>query len=66
MDTNAPKLLPVGPMARILRVPVKWLGEEAEAGRVPSLKAGTVFLFNPEAVERVLLERATGGKVPAR
>ena len=31
---------------------------EAEAGRVPHLKAGKVFLFDPEAVERVLLERA--------
>ena len=41
-----------------LRVPVKWLRAEAEAGRVPHLKAGKALLFDPEAVERVLLERA--------
>ena len=52
------KLLPVGPMARIFRVPVAWLRAEAEAGRVPCLKAGKALLFDPEAVERVLLERA--------
>lgn len=51
-------LLPVGPTARILRVPVKWLRQEAEAGKIPHLKADKVFLFDPEAVEAVLLERA--------
>ena len=52
------KLLPVGPMARRLRVSVKWLRGEAEAGRVPCLKADKALLFDPETVERVLLERA--------
>jgi hypothetical protein len=52
------KLLPAGPMARRIRVPVRWLKAEAEAGRVPCVKAETVLLFDPEAVERVLLERA--------
>ena len=61
------KLLPVGPTARRFRVPVGWLRDEAEAGRVPHLKAGKVFLFDPEAVEQVLLERArnTGGTANA-
>ena len=45
-------------MARRLRVTVRWLRAEAEAGRVPHLKAGKVILFNPETVEKVLLERA--------
>ena len=53
-----PKLLPVGPMARFLRVSVKWLHNEAEAGRVPCLKADKVFLFDPEAVEAALAKRA--------
>jgi hypothetical protein len=53
-----PKLLPVGPMARRIRVSVAWLREEAEAGRVPCLKAGKVFLFAPDAVETVLEKRA--------
>jgi len=56
-----PKLLLIGPTARRLRVPVKWLREEAEAGRIPHLKADKALLFDPEAVESVLLERARQG-----
>lgn len=52
-------LLPIGPMARRLRVNVGWLSDEADAGRVPCLKAGKRYLFAPEAVERVLAERAS-------
>ena len=48
----------MGPMARRLRVTAKWLREEAEAGRIPHLKAGPRLLFDPETVEQVLLERA--------
>ena len=58
MMTDLPRLLPTGPMARRLRVPVRWLRGEAEAGRVPCLKAGRVFLFSPAAVEAALVERA--------
>lgn len=43
-------------MARRLRVPVRWLREQAEAGRVPCLKAGRFYLFNPDAVAAVLVE----------
>ena len=56
------KLLPIGQTARLLRVPVRWLRIEAEAGRVPCLKAGKAFLFEPEAVEAVLLERARNSR----
>jgi len=52
------KLLPLNIVARRLRVPVRWLKAEAEAGRVPSLPAGNVFLCDPAAVEAALLERA--------
>jgi hypothetical protein len=45
-------------MARRLRVPVRWLRDEAGAGRIPHLKAGKALLFDPETVERVLRERA--------
>ena len=58
IQTQQPRLLPTGPMARRLRVPVHWLRDEAEAGRVPSIKADRVFLFDPEAVESALVERA--------
>jgi hypothetical protein len=53
---------PVGPMARLQRVPVRWLRGEAEAGRVPCLKADRAILFDPDAVEQVLLERARQGQ----
>jgi hypothetical protein len=52
------KLLPLGPMARKLRVAQKWLREEADAGRVPCLKAGRDYLFSPSAVEEALASRA--------
>ncbi len=55
---HQPKLLPAGPMARRLRVPVRWLKAEAEAGRLPHVQAERVLLFDPEAVEKVLAERA--------
>ena len=57
------KLLTAGPMARRLRVPVRWLRAEAEAGRLPHVKAESVYLFDPAAVEAALLARAReGGK----
>jgi hypothetical protein len=51
-------LLPLGLMARRLRVTNAWLRAEADAGRVPCLRAGKRYLFSPEAVERILAERA--------
>ena len=57
METERPKLQPIGPTARYLRVPVKWLRAEAEAGRVPCLRADSRFLFDPQFVERALLKR---------
>ena len=64
--SNERKLLPTGPMARRLRVPVGWLRQEAEARRVPALRAGRVFLFDPNAVEIALLERAGKGETDER
>lgn len=52
------KLLRIGPMARRVHVTVAWLRAEADAGRVPCLKAGDRYLFLPESVEAVLAERA--------
>jgi hypothetical protein len=37
-----------------------WLRQEAEAGRIPCFKAGRKLLFDPEAVEKSLIERARG------
>ncbi len=58
MTLRDPPLLILSAMARRLRVPTKWLREEAEAGRIPHLKADTALLFDRELVERLLLERA--------
>jgi len=52
-------LVPETQMARIVGVPVDWLREEAEAGRVPSLRAGDRFIFHPPAVEKNLIDRAS-------
>ena len=57
MDT-APALLDLRSMARRLRVSMRWLRDEARAGRVPHLPAGARILFEPAAVERTLAERA--------
>jgi hypothetical protein len=35
-----------------------WLKAEAEAGRIPCFRAGRRMLFDPEAVEQALLQRA--------
>ena len=62
MEITHASLLPLNRMARRLRVTVAWLRNEADAGRVPCLRAGTRYLFAPEAVERVLTERAANEK----
>jgi hypothetical protein len=56
MDTPAP--IPAGLLSRILHVPVAWLRAEADAGRIPHLRAGTALLFDLETVKRILTERA--------
>lgn len=56
--TTCPKLVRLGVMARRLHVPVKWLRAEADAGRIPHLKAGRALVFEPETVERIIAERA--------
>jgi hypothetical protein len=52
------RLLPLNVVARRLRVTVRWLRAEAEAGRIPCLRAGNQFLCDIGAVEATLLERA--------
>jgi hypothetical protein len=56
--TDKPNVLTLGPMARRLRVPVQWLRKQAEAGEVPCIRDGEVFLFAPDAVEAALFKRA--------
>ena len=54
-------LLPLVLAARRLHVPSKWLRAEADAGRVPHLKADKVLLFDVDCVARVLACRAREG-----
>ena len=59
-------LLTLKGLGRRLGVPVRWLRAEAFAGRLPHIKAGSQLLFNLEAVERVLAERAAATTEPNR
>jgi len=52
------KLLPLGSMARRLKVSSRWLRIEAESGRLPHLKADNQILFEPNTVIDILVERA--------
>jgi hypothetical protein len=61
MSTVRAALLPLNVTARILSVPAIWLRAEADAGRLPHLRAGSRYLFDVDVVERLLLERARQG-----
>jgi excisionase family DNA binding protein len=54
-------IAPLHELARRLRVPARWLREEADAGRIPHVRAGAQRLFNIDVVERVLAQRAASG-----
>jgi hypothetical protein len=56
-STTATWPLTLNEMARSLGVPARWLRAEAEAGRIPGLRADTTWLFDADLVERLLLER---------
>jgi hypothetical protein len=59
-DTAPPRpvLLPLTAMARSLGVSPRWLRGEAEAGRLPGLRADRTWIFDADMVERLLAERA--------
>jgi hypothetical protein len=65
--SNAPAavLLPLNETARTLHVPTAWLRAEADAGRIPHLRAGKAYLFDLDLVERLLLERARANPAAA-
>lgn len=58
MDTERKKLVKAGPMARRIGVTVRWLKSEADAGRIPCLKAENIYLFNSDVVLEILAQRA--------
>ena len=52
----------INQLARRLNLPATWIKREATEGRIPCLRVGSRLLFSPEAVNRVLLERASAGE----
>jgi hypothetical protein len=58
-------LLNLPRLARRLGVPAKFLRTEADAGRIPCIRAGSRFLFDPNAVERALARQASGNESSA-
>lgn len=58
MPEGAERLVNVHGLAEHLRLPAIWLRKEALAGRIPALRVGHRYRFNPLAVEHALLERA--------
>jgi hypothetical protein len=51
------RLLPLGPTARLLHIEPSWLRSEAQANRIPCVRAGRTLLFSPLVVERILFAR---------
>ncbi len=65
MDTHLHTLATLARRFRPYGLSRSWLRGEAEAGRIPCFKVGRRLLFDADAVERALLERA-GQKAVAR
>ena len=51
-------LLSLSRLARRLGVTQQWLRDQADAGKIPCLKAGNRYLFNPLAVQEALAVKA--------
>jgi hypothetical protein len=52
------ELLSLARMARRIGVTQQWLQEQADAGKVPCLKAGARYLFNAVAVQDAVATEA--------
>jgi len=52
------ELLSLSRMARRLGVTQQWLRDQADAGKIPCLKAGHRYLSNPVAVQKALAAKA--------
>lgn len=57
MPNAIAKYVPLHELAARLRLPKSWIKSEADAGRLPHIKAGRHIRFSFEAVEAALLER---------
>lgn len=61
---NNDDLVTIDQLARMLRIPIRWLRQETDADRLPHLDADGMTLFSLAAVRAALLRRAA--KVPPR
>ena len=52
------QLLSLPALAETLSLPKEWIKAEADAGRIPHLRIGKRYRFNPDAVVRALADRA--------
>ena len=55
------KYLRLTELAKETRLPAAWLRREADAGRLPCIRAGKVRMFDPAAVTEALAERQKSG-----
>lgn len=62
MMSSQDRLVPLGTMARILKVSSQWLKHEADSGRLPHLKADKQYLFEPRSITQILVSRAKKGE----
>lgn len=56
------ELITIGRLAKLLKVDIRWLRKEVDAGHIPHLQAGKDTLFNPDAVRHELIKRAQQNK----
>ena len=63
--TQPKELFPLRRMAARLGVTNKWLREQAEAGKVPGLRAGDRWIFAPDATINAVRIMAGAESVPA-
>lgn len=55
------KYLRVEELARVTRLPAAWLKREADAGRLPCIRAGQRRMFSLAAVLKALADRQKNG-----
>jgi len=55
---NNRKIIKLNHAARMFGVPVGWLKEQVEQGKIPAVKAGKIYLVIPKKVEAFLLQQA--------
>jgi DNA-binding transcriptional MerR regulator len=55
---NSNRLVRLDELSDLTGLPAKWLREESDAGRLPTLRAGRRRYFDPDEVRRLLAERS--------